>query len=199
VVVEAERGRHRVSASQKGDAMRRALTALVAVVLLSACSSGPYALNSGADHNSQSNPARVGQTVTAVLIFLEVRPGDRIDLLRAEPVGSIDGASVRLLLSRPVVHANGDKVIGEVLEPLDGAEATAASASPGSDPFLNTVGIVGELTAQRPGRYEVTSVRLHYRVNGGGERVGEGIDVVWTVCADDPAPPDCDVEPSPAE
>ena len=37
----------------------------------------------------------------------------------------------------------------------------------------------------------IENVRLRYRLNGGPERVGEGIDVVWTVCADDPAPADC--------
>ena len=52
------------------------------------------------------------------------------------------------------------------------------------------------LVADRPGRYELTNVRLRYRVNGGPERVGDGIDVVWTVCADDPKPAvdDCQEE-----
>ena len=65
---------------------------------------------------------------------------------------------------------------------------TAATASPGSD---NTVGIAAELTPHRPGRFELTNVRLRYRLNGGGEQVGEGIDVVSGVCADDPRPADC--------
>jgi hypothetical protein len=186
-----------VNVSWKGGGMRRALGALtVVVLLLSGCSSDPYPLPAGPPHAGQRGPARVGQPVTAVLIYLEVRPGDRIELLGAKPVGSIDGATVRFLLSRPVVHANGDKVIGEVFEPFEGGVATAAAASPGaaspgSDRYLNTVGIVAELTAQRAGRFEVTSVRLGYRLNGGSERVGEGIDVVWTVCADDPAPSAC--------
>lgn len=171
--------------------MRRALWALALVALLSGCSSDPYPLPSGPPHAGQRGPARVGQPVTAVLIFMEVRPGDRIELLGAEPIGSVDGATVRFLLSRPVVHADGDKVIGEVFEAFEGTEVTAASASPGADRYLNTVGLAAELTAQRPGRFEVTSMRLRYRLNGGDEQVGEGIDVVWTVCADDPAPADC--------
>jgi hypothetical protein len=179
--------------------MRRVLGALAIVVLLSGCSRDPYPLPVGPPHAGQSQPARVGQPVTAVLIYLAAHPGDRIELLGAEPIGSIDGAKVRFLSSRAVVHASGEMSIGEVFDPLEGAVAATPAGSPGHDPYLDTVGIVGELTAQRPGRYEVTSVRLHYRVNGGGERVGEGIDVVWTVCAGDPAPPDCDVEPSPAE
>jgi hypothetical protein len=175
--------------------MRRAIWAVAVVVLLSGCARDPYPLPSGPPHAGQNNPARVGQPVTAILIFLEVRSSDRIELLGAEPIGSIDGASVRFLLSRPVVHDDGDKVIGEGFEEFDGAEVAAASASPGFDPYMNTVGVVGELTAQRPGRFQVTSVRLRYRLNGGDEQVGEGIDVVWTVCADDPAPADCSEEP----
>ena len=171
--------------------MRRALWALAIVALLSGCASDPYPLPSGPAHAAQSNPARIGDPTTAVLLYLAVHPGDRVELLGAEPVGAIDGASVRFLLSRPIVHGNGDKVIGEALEELDGAQIAAASASPAFDPYLNTVGIVGELTAQRPGSFEVSSVRLRYRLNGGGEQVREGIDVVWTVCADDPAPTNC--------
>ena len=66
--------------------------------------------------------------------------------------------------------------------------------SPGPE---NTVGIVAELTADRPGSYTLTSIRLRYRLNGGPEQVREGIDVVWTVCADEPAPASCS-EASPA-
>ena len=177
--------------------MRGALCALAMMVLLSGCSRDPYPLPVGPPHAGQSQPARVGQPVTAVLMFLAAHPGDRIELLGAEPIGSIDGATVRFLSSRAVVHPSGEMSIGEVFDPLEGAVAAAPAASPGHDPYLDTVGIVGELTAQRPGRYKVTSVRLHYRLNGGSERVGEGIDVVWTVCADDPAPPACDSRPSP--
>lgn len=171
--------------------MRRSLCTLALVVLLAGCSTDPYPLPSGPPHAGQRSPARVGAPTTAVLIFMEVRPGDRIELLGAEAIGSTDGATIRFLLSRPVLQANGDKVIGEAFEPFEGAEVTAASAPPLADRYLNTVGLVAELTAQRPGRFEVTSMRLRYRLNGGGEQVGEGIDVVWTVCADDPAPADC--------
>ena len=125
-------------------------------------------------------------------MYLNVHSGDRIDLVGADAVGTLDGAAVRFLLSRPVIEANGDHVIGEDLEDLSGAVITAVTASPGPD---NTVGIAAEFTAQRPGRFEVTNVRLRYRLNGGSEQVGEGIDTVWTVCADDPAPTDCPEQP----
>jgi hypothetical protein len=162
----------------------------LAMVLVAGCASEPYP-RLGPPGASQSNPARVGQPVPAVLIAMAIRPGDRIELLGAEAIGSFEGASVRLLMSRAVLDASGDRVIGEEVEELVGAEFTAAPASSEFDAYMNTIGIVGELTAQRPGRFEVTSVRLRYRLNGGEERVGEGIDVVWTVCADEPAPADC--------
>ncbi len=180
--------------------MRRALPAmaLTLALLLAACTgdayplpSDPpdaYPLPSDPPNAAQLNPAAVGETTNAVLIYLEVRPGDRIELVDAEAVGSLDGATVRFLLSRPVIEPGGVSVIGKEFEDLDGAVVTAATASPGPD---NTVGIAAELTPGRPGRFEITSVRLRYRLNGGNERVGEGIDVVWTVCADDPRPADC--------
>lgn len=174
--------------------MRRGLaTVMVAVALVvMACTGDPYPLPSGAPHAAQRNQAAVGRPIRAVLIYLNVRPGDRIELVGADAVGVLDGATVGFLLSRPVISANGDHVIGSDFEALPGAVVTAATASPGPD---NAVGIAADLTARQPGRFEITNVRLRYRLNGGAERVGEGIDVVWTVCADDPAPSDCPEQP----
>lgn len=77
-------------------------------------------------------------------------------------------------------------MIGEALEPLAGAVIeTTATASAGPE---NTVGIVAEMTPTSAGTYQLTSVRLRFRVNGGGNQVREGISVRWTVCADDPGP-----------
>jgi len=174
--------------------LRNAAIAVVVATLLGGCTAGSYPISERGGA-AQYNPIRVGQPIQASIVFIQVRPGDTIDLLSAEPVGAFDGATVRLFLSRPVIHANGEHVIGEVVEPLEGARVTSAVPTDSPD---NNVGIVGELVAQRPGRYEVTSVRLRYRLNGGPERVGEGIDVLWTVCADDPAPADC-AEASPAD
>ena len=168
--------------------MRRGLLGLALAVLVAACSTDSYPLPPGPPHAGQRIPVAVGSPVQAVLIFIEVRPGDRIELLGADPIGSLDGASVTFLLSRPVIEPNGDSVIGKDFENLDGSVVTAVSESPGPD---NLVGIAAELTANRPGRYEITDVRLRYRINGGRERVGQGIDVPWTVCADDPAPASC--------
>ena len=161
------------------------------VAVLAGCSvapADPYPFHPPPPRAGQLNPARVGEPVQAPLLFIRVRPGDTITLLDAEGVGSLEGASVTFYISRPVIHDTGEHVIGEQVETLEGAQVTAAVATDSPD---NTVGIVGELIAARPGRYEVTAIRLRYRINGGEERTGEGTDVVWTVCADDPAPADC--------
>lgn len=166
------------------------LTSLIAVVL-AACSFGPgdpYPLPADPPNVTVHNPWTVGEPMDTVLMWIEVRPGDRIELLGAEATGSLDGAAVQMLLSRPVIEADGTRTIGSVTEPLEGAVVTSVSASPGPD---NDVGLVGRMTPQRPGRYVVSSVRLRYRLNGGAEQVGEGIDVVWTVCADTTKPGDC--------
>jgi hypothetical protein len=90
--------------------------------------------------------------------------------------------------SSPAIVDGEDLVIGEQLDELSG---TVIEAPPGAsaDP-ANTVGIVAEVTASEPGRYVITGVRLTYRLSG-AEQDGEGVDVVLTVCADDPAPTDC--------
>jgi hypothetical protein len=166
-----------------------AAAAVVAAVVVIALSSArdPYPLQPAVA--SQWNPVALGTPTQAVVLYLELRPGDRIELLGGEPIGLPAAVRPTLYLSRPVLQANGDRVIGEALEPLAGAVVEApATAPPGPE---NTVGIVAEMTPATPGTYQLTSVRLRFRVNGGGEQVREGISTFWTVCAADPAP-DCD-------
>jgi len=168
----------------------RSLAALTLIGLLAACSSDPYPLPADPRNSRAYSPASVGGAVYVTVLYLEPRPGDRIELLGAEPIGVEPGADVRFYLSRSVLMEDGDRVIGEQRGPLVGAIVeTAAGASAGPD---NAVGIVAEIVADRPGRYELVSVRLHYRINGGSERIGEGIDVALTACIDDPAPATCD-------
>jgi hypothetical protein len=158
--------------------------------LFAACSSDPYPLPADPPNARAYGPASVGGAVFTTVLYLEPRPGDRIELLGAEPIGVEPGAEVRFYLSRPVAMPDGTQVIGEQREPLVGAIVeTAAGASAGPD---NVVGIVAEIVAARPGRFEITSVRLRYRVNGGNERTGEAMDVILTACIDDPAPRTCD-------
>ena len=130
----------------------------------------------------------VGGDTSAVVLFLTPRPGHRIELLGAEAVGVEDGAEVRFFFSPPVVKPNGDRVIGDRLERLEGATFANPDTTTGPE---RTIGVVAEMTATEPGRYELTAVRLRYRINGGAEQTAEGISVVLTVCADDPAPADC--------
>jgi hypothetical protein len=166
------------------------LVAAAIITIIVARPSDPYPMPAGTVNASQANPAAVGTPVQAVIVFVEPRPGDRIELLGAEPVGLAAGARITFHLSRPVLEADGTSVLGEDLEPLAGAVIEVpATASPGPE---NTVGIVGELIADQPGIYDVTAVRLRFRLNGGAEQVREGSSVSWTVCADDPAPTDCE-------
>jgi hypothetical protein len=79
---------------------------------------------------------------------------------------------------------------GSVLDDLAGADFAAAAPTAGPQ---NQVGVVAELRASKPGRYDLKAVRLTYRLNGGQERVAEGADVIFTLCAADPLlPPGCE-------
>lgn len=168
----------------------RLLLALAIGGLLAACSSDPYPLPADPPSARTYGPASVGGAVFTTVLYREPRPGDRIELLGAEPIGVEPGAEVRFYVTRPVLMPNGDRVIGEQREPLVGAIIeTESGAAAGPD---NTVGILAEITADRPGRYELATVRLRYRINGGNERSGEGIDVALTACVDEPAPATCE-------
>lgn len=168
-------------------AARAALT-----ILLAACAGGePYPLPTMPPHAGARVRAALGEAAPTTVLFLTPRPGDEIELLTAEPIGVGDGATARFYFSPPVLKPDGTRLIGEELRDLAGA---TFSNTTGTDSPDNTVGIVAEITAQRPGRYELNNVRLHYRINGGPDRVGEGIDVVFVVCADDPKPARCEEE-----
>ena len=168
--------------------MRASVAALAAILLLAACNQDPYPIPTG-PASAVLLPAAVGEPVNAVVMYIEARPGDRVVLLSAEAIGQLDGASVDFYSSPAIVGNDGELIVGEQLDELEG---TVVQAPPGgsADP-ARTVGIVAELTASEPGRYLITAVRLTYRY-GGTEREGEGVDVVMTVCADDPAPTDCE-------
>jgi hypothetical protein len=140
-------------------------------------------------------PSTLGKPVQTVVVFLEPRPGDRIELLGAEPIGLPPDVRPTLYLSRAIPEADGSWLTGEQLEPLAGAMIEVpAGASIGPE---HGVGIVAEMTPAKAGTYTLTGVRLRFRINGGGEQVREGTSVVWTICADDPAPANC--EPPPDE
>jgi hypothetical protein len=148
----------------------------------------PYPLPAGPGA-SQWNPATLGQSTQAVVVFMEARPGDRIELLGAEQIGLPPDVRPTLYLSRAIPQADGSWLTGEALEPLAGAvieTPTGAASLP-----EHGVGIVAQMTPATAGTYQLTGIRLRFRVNGGGERIREGVSVIWTICADDPAP-SCD-------
>jgi hypothetical protein len=159
------------------------------VLLFVACATSTYPMPAGPPHTGQLNPASIGRTIPAVVLYLQPMPGDEIEILGADAIGMTEGATVRLFLSRAVIQADGSRLIGEALEDLVGARVAAVSASDGPE---NAVGIVAQLTPERAGRFEITSIRLRYRLNGGGAQVRDGIDTVLTVCAADPAPTECE-------
>ena len=176
-----------------GAPLLRAVVLSVAT-LVGACSSDPYPFHGAGPGAHQYNPAALGEPIPAVVLELKVRPDDRIELLGAEGIGLGAGAQAEFLFSPPVISPDGTHTVGERLEALVGAIATAAEPTDGPG---NSVGIVARITATKPGRYVLESVRLRYRLNGGPEQTRDGIDVVVTVCAADPRPADCNEESPP--
>ena len=173
-------------------ARMKRLLALPLPVILAGCSGDPYPLLSPPGASSWA-PAAIGMPVRSVVLDLQPRPGDRVEIIGAEAVGTLTGTDVRFYFSPPVVGSDGTRTIGERLEPLAGARvAVDAVASPGPD---NDVGIVMELTPRTAGTFSVTGIRLHFRLNGGPEQVKEGISQLFTVCAADPAPANCGPTP----
>jgi hypothetical protein len=167
------------------------LSALLVVFVVAGCSADSYPLLP--QGSSEWHPAAIGSPVRGVVLYLQPRPGDRIELISAEPVGILTGAESHFYFSPPVLDPDGSRTIGEKLLPLAGARVSVDSgASPGSS---NDVGIVVEITAMKAGTYTLTGVRLHFRLNGGSEQVKEGITSVFTLCADDPAPENCGPTP----
>ena len=163
------------------------VAALLSAALVAACAADTYPIDSGGPGASQYAPAALGEPIDAVVLFMELRPGDRLELLSAQPVGLTDGATAEFFFSPPLL-TDGGQSIGDQLEPFVGAVAVAPGPTEGPG---NTFGVVARITATKPGRYELTSVRIRYRLNGGAAQYDQGIDVTSTVCADDPKPLDC--------
>jgi hypothetical protein len=162
--------------------------AVVIVIVALTQARDPYPLPPGGG-SSVLGPSTLGTPIQTVVVFFEPRPGDRIELLGAEPIGLPPDVRPTLYLSRAVPQADGTWLTGEALEPLAGAVIEVpAGASPGPE---HGVGIVAEMTPQKAGVYTLTGVRLRFSLNGGGAQVREGTSVIWTICADDPAPATC--------
>jgi hypothetical protein len=169
---------------------RTATIAIVAMAVLTACGiQNAYPLPDDPPGASTFHPVGLGESVTEAVLFIEALPQTRVEIVSAEAIGQFDGATVTLHAAPLTEDAAGDVVIGE-LEELDGIRVEDL-ADPSADPPGNLFAVVAEVTASEPGQYILTGVRLDFRLNGAPERSGDGIDVVMTVCADDPAPTEC--------
>ena len=171
-----------------------ALAILALVVAGCSVDGDPYPLPIGPAHVWITASANLGEPVQNVVLTFNARPGDSIELLSAEPIGLATGATAKFYFSPPI-QSGQNTVVGEKLDPL----AHAVFSNPGTsmDPADN-VGIVAEITAQQAGRYQLDAVRVTYRLNGGTDEIGEGIDTVFILCADDPKPTECVQENNPA-
>lgn len=71
----------------------RLLAPILAAALLGGCSADTYPLTAGGPGASMYTATAIGDPVNGVVLFMQIRPGDRIELLRAEAVGVADGAT----------------------------------------------------------------------------------------------------------
>jgi hypothetical protein len=175
--------------------LKRAPIAVVAAALLAGCGlQDPYPLPAEPPGDATFHPVAVGETVSEAVLFIEARTATRLEIVSGEAIGPLDGATVELFASTLNEDEQGDIVVGDERVELAGLRLDDL-VDARADPPANTVAIVAEITPSEPGRYVLSTVQLPYRINGAPERNGEGMDVVVTVCADDPAPSDCDDQP----
>jgi len=176
--------------------MRPAPAALAVAAFLAGCGlQDPYPLPAEPPGDATFDAVAVGETVTEAVLFIEARTGTRLEIVSAEAIGTLGGATVEFSASTLTEDDQGEVVIGDEHADVAGLRIDEL-VDPRADPPANTVAIVAEITPSEPGRYVLSTVQLTYRINGAPERHGEGMDVVVTVCADDPAPSHCDDEPS---
>lgn len=162
------------------------------VLAVAACSADPYPLRTAAGA-SQWSAAGLGRSARSVVLYLELRPGDRIELVSATaPAFAAGAADVAFYLSRPRPMSGGGTLLGDAVEPLAGA-SYGVDAGATQSPALD-IAIVAEVTARLPGTYTIDDVQVRFRINGGGVQTKDGISQTFTVCAADPVPVSC--EPS---
>ena len=175
--------------------MRRRCLTIAAAAILAGCGiQDPYPLPADPPGDATFHPVSVGETVTEAVLFIEAREGTRVEIVGADAVGPLEGATVAFFASTLTEDDEGNVVVHEQLDELVGTRIDD-HADPDADPPANTVAVVAEITPSEPGRYVLSGVRLTFSINGAPERDGEGSDVVVTVCADDPAPAECTDDP----
>ena len=175
--------------------MRRAWFAILAGAILAGCGlQDPYPLPAEPPGDVTFHPVSVGETVTEAVLFIAARDGNRVEIVSAEAVGPLDGATVAFFASTLTEDGEGNVVVADEREEFVGT-MIEDHVDPDADPPGDTLAVVAEITPSEPGRYVLSGIRLTSRINGAPEREGEGIDVVVTVCADDPAPTECTDDP----
>ena len=87
--------------------IRRALLIGLLLASVAACSVDPYPLRTPAGA-SQWSPTLIGEPVRSVVLYLQPRPGDRVELVAAEAVGQLNDAEGRFDFSPPMVAPRRD-------------------------------------------------------------------------------------------
>lgn len=121
-------------------------------------------------------PAALGSAVRVVVSVIRIRAGDRIEILSGQPIGKITGADVELFISRQ--RSPGQTLPAEpALNSFEGAVMTNSA-----DGGETQVAVVAQITPQSEGRFELTDLRVTYRINDGIAEQGTGIVATVTVC-----------------
>lgn len=94
--------------------------------VLTACTVDPAYPLLAAPGASQFSPTALGAPVRGVVLYLEIRPGDTVELVTAEALGVAPGADVATYFSPPITSADGSTLIGQRLEPLEGPRSRSA-------------------------------------------------------------------------
>lgn len=145
-------------------------------------------------------PISTGGTAATGFTRLKAQPGDRVELVAAEPLDMEGDAPIKayvLLMSATGGGGVGagdvtgemlpGQVVSDLLVPLEGFVLT---------PDIGQIQVVFATTPGAPGRISWDRSRLRYRVNGHSR--WQDWDYGTVVCAGDP-PPECSFEdPSPA-
>ena len=175
--------------------MRRIGETLLIGLVAAGCIGGPDPYPLLTPPGAESfHPAGLGVPVPGVVLFVQVLPGDSVELVSAQPVGLADGAQATFYYAPPEPMPGGGLMTGDTREPLPGAVFTPR---PGATYGVDTgFGVLAVVTASRPGRYTLSGVRLTFRINDQPPETKEGITELFTICADDPAPASCEGDSS---
>ena len=94
--------------------MRRAPAALAVAAVLAGCGlQDPYPLPKEPPGDATFQAVAVGETVTEAVLFIEARTGTRVEILSAQAIGTLAGASVEFSASTLTEDDQGEVVVGD--------------------------------------------------------------------------------------